>query len=387
MTQPGRAAAPVEAARALRTRILENRDAIEAKRMLVPDVVAPMVDAGLFRLFVPADVGGLEVEPLAAYRAYEELARADASVAWVAWNNSLPALASRGLDHETRAEIFGDPKDVYANSTRPSGRALPSDGGVRLSGRWALVSGCQLASWIPVMAPVMSGDAVARLPSGVPDVRLFFLPKGDYEILDTWNTGGLRGSGSHDVVTQDVFVPDRRSCWPLGESKIDGPLFRFPFAAALAPGCASVCLGVATSALETLVALAANRPQIDPGPALQERPHLHAVVGRAESRIESARLLLHDAVARVWSACETGSPSLSDRAPLWRAVRHAAEISKEVVGMMFEAGGTSAVYAESPLDRCQRDIWVIEQHMILQPTWAEQAGRVRLGLEPTHPMF
>lgn len=379
--------APAEAALGLRPQILAHREAIEAERRLVPEVVAPMVDAGLFRLLVPSDVGGLEVEPLAAYRAYEELARADASVAWIAWNNSLPAVASRGLERETRAEIFGDPQAIYANSTRPSGRAVPAEGGLRLSGRWSLVSGCELASWIPLMAPVMAGDEMAKLPNGAPDMRLFFLPKGDYEILDTWYTGGLRGSGSHDVVVDDVFVPERRSCSPLGPSRIDGPLFRFPFAPLLAPGCASIGLGVASAALEALVALAMDRPQIDAGPPLRDRPATHVAVADAETRIESARLFLHDAVARVWAACQHGAPTPAERAPLWRAVIHAAAVSKEVIGIMFETAGTSAPYRDSPLDRCQRDIWVMGQHIILQPIWGEQAGRVRLGLDPTQPLF
>ncbi len=133
------ATAPVERARDLRATILSSREASEADRCVVPELVDAMIDAELFRLLVPADVGGLQIDPLPAYAAYEELARADASVAWVAWNNGLPGVLSRCLDAETRREIFSDPRAVYANSTRPSGRAVPTEGGARLTGRWSLV--------------------------------------------------------------------------------------------------------------------------------------------------------------------------------------------------------------------------------------------------------
>ncbi len=378
---------PAERARALRPLILEAREAMEADRRLAPRVVAAMTKARLFQLLVPADVGGPEVEPIAAYRAYEELGRADASVAWVAWNNSLPAVLSRGLERDTRLEIFGDAGAIYANSTRPSGRAVADDGGLRLTGRWSLVSGCELASWIPLMAPVFEGDAPRLLDGGRPDLRMFFVPKGDYEILDTWYTGGLRGSGSHDVVVDDVWIPERRSCSPLAKPQLDGPLFRFPFAPLLAPGCASICLGVASSALETLVELAADRPQVDPGPPMRERPAVQVAIADAQSQIESARLFLHDAVAGAWAECCEGVSTAAVRERLWRAVLHTASASKAVVGSMFETGGTASLYTDSLLERCHRDIWTMSQHIILSAAWAEQAGRVRLGLEPSQPLF
>ncbi len=377
---------PAERARALRPTILAARDSIETERRLVDAVVAPAVEAELFRLFVPADAGGPETEPLAAYAAYEELAAADASVAWVAWNNGLPAVISRGLDAETRAEIFGDRGALYANSTRPSGRAVATADGVRLSGRWSLVSGCELASWIPLMAPVFEGES-PRLLGGRPDVRMFFVPKGDYSILDTWYTGGLRGSGSHDVVVDDVFVPEARGVSPFAPAQLEGPLFAFPFVLLLAGGCASLCLGIARSAFETLVELAAERPQVDPGDPLRERPATHVAVADAETRLDSARLLLRDAYTRMWEASAERVPDNALRASAWRAVSHAATASKEVVTRMFETGGTTALYTDSLLERCNRDIWTVTQHIVLNPIWREQAGRVRLGLSPTQPLF
>jgi alkylation response protein AidB-like acyl-CoA dehydrogenase len=359
---------PLERAQHLRSLILESRDEIESARRLTADVVDALSTAGFFRLLLPADAGGLEVDPIVAYQVYEELARADASVAWVVWNNALTAVLSRGLPPKVRKHIFGDARSPLANSTRPSGTAIATGAGFRVSGRWSLVSGCEIASWIPVMA---------RLDKN--EMRMFFLPRGDYEILDTWHSGGLRGSGSHDVVVDDVYVPGERGCSPLEPAKLEGPLHRFPFASLLAPGCASISLGIATSAFEAALEIVGKNSVAD--------AHLHATLAQTEAQIEAARLALHAAVDEVWAACHAGEPNLAARARLWRAALHTATVSKAVVGVLFEAAGTAAVYTHNRLERCHRDIWTMSQHVLLNPQWHAQAGRMRLGLEPTNPMF
>lgn len=377
------ATTPYEAARALRPSILRVRDSIDAERRLPPEIVAPMIDAGLFQLFVPADVGGPEVEPLEAYRAFEELARADASVAWVAWNNALPAVASRHLEAPARREVFGDPTTVFANSTRPSGRAVAAEGGYRLSGRWSLVSGCQLSRWMPLTAVVEAGAEHEHRG----ETRMFFVRTESCEILDTWYTGGLRGTGSHDVVVEEEFVAASRSLSLASEPTLEGPLFRFPFALLMGAGCASICLGIAQSALDTLVELALERQPVDPGPPMRERPAVHRAVAQAEAQIDSARVFLHEAAGRVWDVCQNGWPGDEPKARLWRAVANAALQAKEAVGSVFEIGGTASLYTTSLIERCHRDIWAVNQHVVLSPSLLEQAGRVRLGQAPTNPLF
>ena len=110
-------------------------------------------------------------------------------------------------------------------------------------------------------------------------------------------------------------------------------------------------------------------------------------VAEAETRLDAARLLLRDAYSQMWEACASGAPDNALRATAWRAVSHAAAAAKEVVTRMFETGGTSALYTDSLLERCNRDIWTVAQHIVLSPMWREQAGRVRLGLSPTQPLF
>lgn len=164
-----------------------------------------------------------------ALQVCEELAGAEASVAWIAWVNSLPCFSSAVLsDDSVRRELFGDTKRLFASSTRPSGRAVVADGGFRVTGRWSLVSGCELADWIPVMGVIIEGTEPRLLAPGIPEVRMADVPKGSYRILDTWHVGGLRGTGSHDVVVEDVFVPAELTYSLLDPIHIDRLPYRMP---------------------------------------------------------------------------------------------------------------------------------------------------------------
>lgn len=380
---------PLSAARALRVTIQSARKETEEARRLAPQVVEGLVATGLCRLAVPAALGGHEAEPVVALQVYEELAKAEASVAWIAWNNALPCLLSCQLSDSVRAELFGDAGKLFANSTRPSGRAMAVDGGFRVSGQWALVSGCELADWIPVMCVITEGTEPRMLASlGVPELRMAYIPKGSYRILDTWYVGGLRGTGSHDVVVENVFVPAERTLSVMGPKQLDRPLYRMPFGATMSAGCAAICLGIAQTALDALLELGSSKVQVDPGPGLRDRPAVQAVVAASGAELDAARLLLHDALGDLWAACSQGIQVTDiQRARMWGGALHAAKTAKAVVTAMYEAAGASALYVDCPLERAHRDVHAVTQHTILTHKWLEDAGRVRLGLKPNNPLF
>ena len=152
-----RASAVVAAARSLESVIVDSRQRSEAERRLTAPVVDGIRSAGLQRLMLPEADGGLALPLPDALRVYEILAGFDASVGWIVWNNALPCLFSRFLPAATRAEVFANPDWLHASSTRPSGKAVLQSGGYRLSGRWSLVSGCELAEWMPLTAMVTPG--------------------------------------------------------------------------------------------------------------------------------------------------------------------------------------------------------------------------------------
>ena len=378
----------LRAARALRSTIRATRQQTEEGRRLAPQVVEGLIAGGLFRLAVPATLGGLETQPAVALQIYEELAWADASVAWIVWNNQFVGLASRYSSQAVKTEIFSDDHGIFANSTRPSGRAVVVDGGFKVSGRWSLVSGCELADWIPVMCVVQQADQPRRLADGEPETRMVYLPRGSFRILDTWHVGGLRGTGSHDIVADDSFVPAERTFSFSDSAQNDRPLARMPFFATVCAGCAAVCLGVAQAARDTLLELASSKVQIDLVPATRDRPSVQTLVASSGAKLAAARLLLYSALADVWAAC-TQRVTVTDtqRAQLWESGHHAAQVSREVVRSMYDLAGASALYIECPLERAHRDIHAVLQHIVFAPFWMEAAGQVRLGLTPRNPIF
>src|SRR4029453_9291682 len=206
MVNSGERTKVMEAARALRPRISAERERIEAARRLPEDLTQELARKGFFRIYLPAAYGGLDLTPMAASEVFEELARADASVAWCVWNGNTYWTPARGPKGVVEA-IFADPDLILANSTRPSGRATVVQGGYRVSGRWSLVSGCQLSAWFILMCIVHENDKPRLQPSGEPESRFMLCRAADCDIVDTWTVSGLRGTGSHDVVVQDRFVP------------------------------------------------------------------------------------------------------------------------------------------------------------------------------------
>jgi alkylation response protein AidB-like acyl-CoA dehydrogenase len=379
---------PLSAARGLRTTIRALRHETEQARRLPPAIVQGLVEHGLFRLVVPAELGGREIDPRVALQVYEELAASEASVAWVAWNNTLPGLLSRHLSDAVRTELFGESRRIFANSTRPSGRAVVVEGGYRLSGRWSLVSGCELADWIALMGVVTEGTTPRMMAPGVPEMRMGYVPKGSYRILDTWHVGGLRGTGSHDVVVEDVFVPAERTVSFFDQSHLDRPLYRMPWVVTVGSWCAGMCLGIAQAATETLLELSGTKVQVDPGTGLRDRPSVQAMVASSTTALDAARLLLMDALGELWATVSSGTPPTDmQRARLWGGLIHAARTAKSAVTSMYEAAGASALYTDCLLERAHRDIHAINQHIVLAQSWVEEVGRVRLGLKPNHPLF
>src|SRR5262245_12485869 len=225
----------IEAARAMRSQILAESDQIEAGRRLPEALVRHLAGAGFFRIFLPAAYGGLDLTTPDAVDVYEELARADASVAWCVWNGNVHWTTAR-LSKEVGREIFSDPTMVLANSTRPTGQATVVDGGYRVNGRWSLVSGCQLSAWFILMCIVHEDGKPRLTSSGAPESRFMLCPASDCKILDTWTVSGLRGTGSHDVVVEERFVPDRYSSFFTDPLVLAGPRYEILAPSRVVPG-------------------------------------------------------------------------------------------------------------------------------------------------------
>jgi alkylation response protein AidB-like acyl-CoA dehydrogenase len=377
----------MEAAKALGPRILAERERIEAERRLPQELVRDLAQAGFFRIFLPAAYGGLDLTPMAAAEVLEELARADASVAWCVWNGNTYWTTVRWAKEVGQA-IFADPDTILANSTRPSGRGVIVEGGYRVSGRWSLVSGCQFSAWFLLMCIVHEDGKPRLTPSGAPEVRFILCPAADCDTVDTWTVGGLRGTGSHDVVVQDRFVPAPYASFHTDPLVLTNPRYKLPHFSRITPGLGAMALGIARGAIEALVELAGGKRHEKTSQPLTEDRGAQTRLAQAEAMVRSARLFLFDTVEREWHDVLAGREvTVESRAQGRLASWHAVTSACQAVDLVYLTGGATSLYATCPIERAFRDVHAITQHIGVHPRILEITGRVLFGLEPDIPIF
>ncbi len=387
MVNSGDATKLMDAAKALRPRILAERERIEAERRLPEDLTQELARAGFFRIYLPAAYGGLDLTPMAATEVFEELARADASVAWCVWNGNTYWTTVR-WPKEVAQAIFADPDTILANSTRPSGRAVVVEGGYRVSGRWSLVSGCQFSAWLILMCIVHEDGKPRLTPSGAPELRFMLCPAADCEIVDTWTVAGLRGTGSHDVVVQDRFVPAPYASFHTDPLVLTDPRYTLPHSSRIHPGLGAMALGIARSAIEALIELAGGKRHERTSQALTEDRGAQTRLSQAEALVCSARLFLFDTVERVWHDVLAGrEATVETRAQGRLATWHAVMSACQAVDLVYLTGGATSLYVTCPIERAFRDVHAITQHIGVHPRILETAGRVLFGLEPDIPIL
>jgi alkylation response protein AidB-like acyl-CoA dehydrogenase len=372
--------------------IRAHADEAERNRHLSQPVVAALAEAGLFRLYTPRTLGGLEVDPLTFYRVLEALARIDGSTAWCVWIASTNPPFVKTLTDQAAEEIFGrDPHVVSAGALFPYGRAVVRDGGYVVSGRWPYASGCQHCAWIFTMCNVFEGDQIRMTEGGGPEVRAVFVPTTQITILDTWEVSGLAGTGSHDVVIEQVFVPGEHTCQfgpgltPQGKH-FQGPLYRYPLYASSAGLISAVALGIAQGAVDACMELAHSKRPAGTTELLRDRPPFHIRLAEAVALVRSARAWLHTAVQQTWEAMLGGGQvTFEERADLLLAAANATRSAAAAVDIVYTAAGATANYRRSPLQRALRDIHALTQHIATAPHQYESAGRMLLGLQPLQP--
>src|ERR1700737_1202713 len=377
----------LEAARTFRPRILAGRDLIESSRRLPDDLARELACAGFFRIFLPKAYGGLDLTPMEAMEGFEELARADASVAWCVWNGNTHWTAAQ-LSPEAARTIHANPDVITANSTRTSGQAQVVPGGFLVNGRWSLVSGCELGTWMVLLCAVHEDGKPRLTQAGAPQTRFMLLPSEACAIIDTWTVGGLRGTGSHDVAVNDVFVPDTYGSGFTDPHVLPEPRYRIPPFSRVIPGLGAMALGIARTAIETFTEIAGAKTPERTTQMLRDNHGAQVRVSQAESLVRSARLFLFDPLERLWSPLiASGEVTMETRAHVRLAASHAVTSAVQAVDVLYIGAGTSALYTSCPLERAFRDVHAITQHIGVHPRVMETTGRVLFGLEPDTPLL
>jgi alkylation response protein AidB-like acyl-CoA dehydrogenase len=382
------AADVVATARRLSPQIVATREEAERLRHLPAALADVLADAGLYRLYLPRAVGGLELPPAIAFEVIEVLSRADGSVGWCLMNANAVALGAGWLAPEVGRRMLGQPPNIRAaGSLRPQGRVRPTEGGYQLSGKWNFASGLLNANWLFCPALIMDGDKPRVTPTGTPATRTMWVAASAATIIDNWSVMGMRGTGSHDFTIDNLFVPEAHSISLADPSMNPTPLYRprlfLTFAHFLF---AANALGIARGAIDALTDMASRDATTMSTALLLDRPSVQARVAQAEALVNAARCYVVDALARLWDSICADEPDPSAQIAQARlAIPHAIHESVRAVDLLFHAAGTNAIYSANPLERQFRDIHVAVQHAAAFPIHFESAGKVLLGLRPSEP--
>jgi alkylation response protein AidB-like acyl-CoA dehydrogenase len=356
--------------------IREHAAEAESGRRLSAPALDALREAGLLRMLLPRSLGGLEVDPITFARVTEAVARHDPAAGWALQAGNTGDWFGARLPDEGVEEIVGDdPDTIQAAAFHPPLDGVAVDGGYRVSGRRPLASTIHDARWLFVTAVVGEGAVAAVVRAD------------EVEVVDTWDSLGMRGTDSNDVSLDDVFVPARRT-FPLMPdftpgSHYGGPLYRMSAVSALAIVLGPIALAIAREAIEDLRALAPSKMSLGSTRALRDRSLAHLRLGRAEGLVRSARALLYGTLEDSWARALAGErATLEQRAGDLLAGTQAVCAAVEAVDLVYGLAGSSAVYERSPIERHFRDIQTIRHHGFVGESRLETVGQVLLGVEP-----
>jgi alkylation response protein AidB-like acyl-CoA dehydrogenase len=354
-----------------------QRSLFTERQSLTPEVVEALKRTGIYRALVAKRFGGDERPPSEFLEMIEAISRVDASAGWVA-SFGFSSVYLAALPLSTLESMYRETPDVvFAGGIYPPQKACRAGAGYKVSGRWSWGSGCTGADLIGVGIQA-EGQANGPLP------LIAVMPRSEVTIQENWDVNGLKGTGSHDIVVDNVFVPEEWTFVRGGRASLTSPLYRYPSMALAAQVLAVVALGAARSAIDTLIDVAGGRKSITGSPTLAERAYVQSDIAKAEARLRSARAFFFEATEEAFAALESAD-TLDQRRhnDLRLASSNAARTGADVSQMIYTLSGTTGIFTAHPIAQSLQDAMVVPQHAFLsEGTW-QSAGRLLLGLPPT----
>lgn len=362
--QPG-AAEILSRARTLVPELRERARAGSAAGRLPAETVRAMVDAGLFRVLQPRRWGGYEMHPNVFYDVIQILGEGDMSVAWCYGVLACHAWQLALFDDRAAQEVWAeDDTALISSSYMLTGRGIPVDGGFRFSGRWRFSSGSEHAQHAFL-------GGIADPDSGKLDARTFLLPRSDYSIVPTWDTLGLRGTGSQDIVVEDVFVPDHRThriadgtrCRSPGNEVNTAALYRIPFAQIFVRAVSTPALGGLSGMLDEFLEYGRVRQSAATRSRTVDDPVALATCAAVDAALDEMRLVLRVSMERLMARAEANEPpDLRERLRNRVQSAEVADRCAHLAQRLFVSAGGSAAYETLPFARRLADLTVARQH-------------------------
>lgn len=380
----------LDAVRRIEPVIREHAADAERDRRLSAPAATAMREAGLYRLWRPKALGGLELDPMTGFRVIEELARIDSAASWNLQVAIAHDLFGPWFPDDAAREIFaGDA--IVVGAQQPPRRAVPVAGGYLLSGRTPYVSGAHQATAYLGYANILENGEFRRGSDGAPQTLLVACAAKDAKIIENWNVFGMRGTGSHDVETTEAFIPAHWTVpWePLRKpgSAYEGPLYRLTVWPAIA-ALAAPALGVARAAIDEAVELITKKTPAFGAKMLKDYSVAQSQLARAEARLRSGRAFFYEAFEEAYQDALAARPiDMPVKAKLQLAITHAMLEAAAAVDIIHEIVGGSGIRDEYGFSRHFRDIHVISQHGFINSAKLQPVGQIMLGLEPDWPFF
>jgi 3-hydroxy-9,10-secoandrosta-1,3,5(10)-triene-9,17-dione monooxygenase len=379
----------IQRARDLQPVLRERARQAQQERRISDATVQAMNEAGLFRVLQPKRWGGYEMDPQVFFDVQFELAQACMSTAWIygviAVHNWQIAL----FDLQAQEDAWKDDTSVLISSSyMPVGKVQPVEGGYQFSGRWAFSSGCDHCDWA-----FLGGIVPPDESSETPYFRTFMVPKADYEIVDTWHTFGLQGTGSNDIVVKGAFVPKYRT-----HSNVDGflgtnpgpdshtiPLYKIPFGQLFPRAVSSGAIGALQGAVNAYRDIASKRIGSNTGSRTAEDPHAQMAVAQAQAVVDRLKLKLAANFERLMADARRGEATDINLRIQYRY--ESASVPEECLAAALELQkmcGGRAIFLESPLQRFTLDILAGRAHVANNLyAYGKNYGGVQLGLDNT----
>jgi len=380
----------VARAAALVPMIAAASDRIEAERRIVPEVIAALHEAGLFRMLLPASFGGGAADVLAFNRVIETIATADASTAWCLAQQVASTQSASYLDPKVAREIFAGPDGAVAWGPPSGAKAVVVDGGYIVNGRWRFASGSEHCPWLGGHCAVIEADGKPRLDKqGRPVMRTMLFRKDKATFYDIWHVIGLCGTGSNAYEVTELFVPEAYSYWrdlPADRRGVDA-LGNIPLLTLYGMGFSGVALGLARASLEAFMTLAEKKK---PAPThgapvlLRDNAVIQSRVAKATGRLHSGRAYLHDMLHEFWQAATANrAQTLEQRAQLRVAITGSMDQARRVVDFAYHAAGADAIFNGSAFERRFRDMHTVTAQGQAHLSNFEGAGQALFGIEPS----
>jgi len=381
-------------ARALIPVLIERAPRQQAARRILDETMADMKAAGLFRILQPKRYGGYEMSPRTFFDVQFALAEGDTSVGWVFGILGVHSFHLALFDDRAADDVWAENSDALIASPYSPGKAVPVEGGYRLTGHWKFSSGTEHCDWIFLGGVVDHGDQPGHFLDA--DFRTFLLPRKDYQIIDTWKVVGLKGTGSQDVVVDGAFVPEHRTHKMKDATEGTNPgsavkssaLYRYPYWQIFLRAVSTAAIGGLQGMVNAFIDYGSKRVSVTGAKTFFD-PEATLALAEARAGIDEMRATLRRNFHRMAAYAEAGTkPSLDDRLLFKFQCVSTAKRCATLALPLFEAAGGSGVFDSQPFGRYYTDIVAMGNHV---GNSYRSAGRnwggVMMGLESTDTLF